>query len=98
MLVRLNSDGHQADFVIIEFQGEVCGELKGMLGSVRIRRTIGAVDMQLGDCLIGGKMVSLEKPLVVIERVEGKVKIIGFVRMKLVFNGRPEYTNGTLNL
>ena len=96
MIVQLNSDIQQADFVIIEFQGEVCGELKGILGNMRIKRRLGAIDIQLGDCLIGGKIVSLEKPLMVIEKVDGKIKIIGFVRTKFIFNGRPEYVNGEI--
>ena len=97
MIVQLKADGHLADFVIIEFQGEVCGQLRGVLGSMRIGGNLGlgAVDIQLGDCRISGKIVQLRKPLMVIEKETGRTRIIGFVGTKFVFNGRPEYVHGT---
>ena len=91
MIVTLNTDNAQIEYGIIEFQGEVRGELRGELGRVKMNEASGRADIQLGNCLIGGKVVSLQKPLVVLQKNGVVVRAVGFVRSKLVFDSRPEY-------
>lgn len=103
MIVEISSAGpeNSREWCVIEFQGEITGDVVGNeLGSLRINSN-GSVEMVIDQNTIEGSIMTLKSPLLIFEKErndgEGKeakpLEVQGIVRKKVVFKSRPKPIN-----
>jgi hypothetical protein len=66
MIVRIKGKDDLEELAIVEFQGEILGDMEGELGELQIKGT--KVDMTLGQHTLVGKVVDLKNPFLVVEK------------------------------
>jgi hypothetical protein len=90
MLVCLESGGQVDEYSVLEFQGELVGLQAGQsLGELRFEGD--SALMSIGDHLLRGSSQTLNKPLMLTEKTKDGMKILGFIKRRIIFNMRPEY-------
>ncbi len=67
MIVRvLNSGTGLDEYCLLEFQGEILGDLTGELGSIMING--GTAEMDIGQHVLEGSVITLKLPFLVLEK------------------------------
>lgn len=100
MLIKLEStDSAKNEWCLLEFQGEIVGDLIGNeLGKIIVKDE-GRAEMEIGQHFLEGSVVSLKLPFLVMQKnsasnddAEGtrSIPIEGYVRKKIIFKTRPK--------
>eukprot|EP01032_Pedospumella_encystans_P007987 gene7987-9521_t len=98
MIVQiLNTETSKNEWCLLEFQGEVLGDLTGNpLGRLELKED-GKVEMDIGQHFLEGSIVTLKLPFMVVEKHSSSeqstpqpMTIEGFVKKKIIFKTRPK--------
>jgi len=100
MIIELqgNQESREKEWCVVEFQGEITGDVAGNeLGSMRVASD-GSVEMIIGQNTLDGNLVALKSPLLVFEKQKGgttdsegkSLELQGIVYKKVVFRSRPK--------
>ena len=92
MIVKvLNTESATDEWCILEFQGEVLGDLHGDLGHIEVSKSVAAMD--IGQHTLEGDVVKLKNPFMVLEKDKNSnntpLTMRGFVQNKVIFKTRP---------
>jgi len=94
MIIEIaNVDGEaRKEWVLVEVQGEVLGDLNGPLGQISISGKIAV--LEIGQHILEGEVVSLKQSFLVIEKngvsnIQSN-SVAGVIRKKIVFSSRPK--------
>jgi hypothetical protein len=97
MIVRLDQGpGSEDELCILEFQGEITGELEGSkLGTIKVNGDK-SVNILVGQHKLEGRVVDLKSPLLVLEKSsetgsdsnEKNLVIQGVAKKKIIFKNR----------
>lgn len=105
MLIKLeNGVKSRNEWCLLEFQGEIVGDLVGNeLGKLLVKDE-GRVEMEIGGHFLEGSIVRLKMPFLIIQKVtndskdnisqgcdsDATIPIQGYVRSKIIFKTRPK--------
>lgn len=103
MLVKIIcSDSNVPEWCLIEFQGEILGELESnILGNIEVKDG-SKVEMTIGQHFLEGTIVSLKKPFLITEKLKcadseqtdssckSTIEVKGVARKKILFTTRPK--------
>eukprot|EP01040_Poterioochromonas_malhamensis_P007874 gene7874-8513_t len=90
-----NKIGNYDEWCILEFQGEIVGDLSGKeLGKLEIKED-GRAEMEIGQHFLEGSVVELKSPFVLIDSSNSssdnkEYEIKAIVKKKLLFKNRPK--------
>jgi hypothetical protein len=100
MIVKVfNNESAQDELCILEFQGEIIGDLNDTLSYIEIKSKTTA-HMDLGQHTLDGDIIKLKNPFMILEKVKkasddntgesGSMSIQGIVKNKIIFKSRPQ--------
>ena len=100
MLIKLDSSTANNEWCLLEFQGEIVGDLTGSeLGRIVVKDD-GRAEMEIGQHFLEGSVVSLKLPYLIIQKNSShsdeaksdvpSIPIEGYVRKKIIFKTRPK--------
>ena len=93
MIVKVqNTESATDEWCILEFQGEILGDLAGDLGQIEVTKS--AAHMEIGQHTLEGDIVKLKNPFMVLEKVKSNddkatLSMRGLVQNKIIFKTRP---------
>eukprot|EP01038_Epipyxis_sp_PR26KG_P010535 gene10535-14153_t len=68
MIIQIQNNNNEFEWCILEFQGEIVGDIAGeLLGQIQISQD-GKAEMDIGQHFLEGSVVTLKMPFLVVEK------------------------------
>lgn len=74
MLVQISGGDGQGEWCLLEFQGEILGDLQGELGTLSVKGK--TAEMEIGQHVLEGEVVVLKTPFLVVEKCAAPVAAV----------------------
>lgn len=75
MLVQISGGDAQGEWCLLEFQGEILGDLQGELGTLIVKGK--TAEMEIGQHVLEGEVVVLKTPFLVVEKSAAEAAATG---------------------